>query len=190
LPGNVTIPGVPTTGDLCLERVSKIGEGKRSTDYTHEYKCEPRGIATKRGRTIIELTLKGNDECDEDARALPNGSVLRATGNTIRRDDGFAHFFGRFTIIGRAGVTGQFETLFRGIIEIIDRIGTHHPPLGGASEECSQKEHLEGWIVGRGVGPSGRFTLRALIVANAELPAQGGSSPINDANIDGVLIRS
>ncbi|MBM3136450.1 MAG: hypothetical protein FJZ89_14450 [Chloroflexi bacterium] len=109
--------------------------------------------------------------------------MLKADGNTIRRADGFAHFFGQFTI---SAPPPAGTLLFKGRVEVIDRIGTHHPPF--CQEVCNQPEHLEGWLVGKGQGNLSSLILRALIVAKGYMPPDGKVSAI-DGFLNGVLIR-
>ena len=71
-------------------------------------------------------------------------------------------------------------------LELIDRIGSHHAPLG--TEACNQEDHFEGWMVAAGSGPLSNHTLRALIVARGNLPT--GTSPAGVfGSLDGDLIQ-
>jgi hypothetical protein len=177
---DVIIPGVPPTGTCCLWRVHKRApQGQRIVQFGTPYQC-PTG-QTVRGNTTFRLPLVSEGPPCDQGNFIPNNSVLEATGNTIKRADGFAHFFGEFTIINPNN-----QVLFKGTMEAIDRIGTHHPPFG--NEACNQQGHLEGWLVGRGVQQLQNLTLRALIVARASLPTGTAPAPVF-ASIDGVIIR-
>jgi hypothetical protein len=169
-------------GNCCLWRLHKKATGlnNRQVQYGLPYNC-PTG-QTKRGQTIITFILNTEGRlCDQSLGVIPNNSRLEATGDTIRRADGFAHFSGKFVIKNPAGVE-----LFQGTMDVIDRIGTHHPPYG--AEACNQYPHLEGWLEGRGSQQLPNHTLRALIVARADLPQNSGSATLN-ASIDGTLIK-
>jgi len=180
---NVTIPGVPPTGNCCLWQIHKMAKGERRVQFGTPYNCN--NGQTTRVSTEFKLTLTSEGvPCDQPGlNVIPNGSVLEAKGNTIKRTNGLAHFFGDFTIRNPNN-----QVLFRGTIEAIDSVGTHHPPLG--NEACNRRDHLEGWLVGRGAPPSlQNFTLRALIVAKA--PRLRPNIPIREVSgsIDGVLIE-
>ena len=177
----VTIPGVPPTGKCCLTQVHKVAEGHRLIpEQEPAYLCCV--VRTARGDTKITLGLtSAGPPCDQNPQIVPNGSVLEAAGNTIIRADGFAHFFGQFTISDPSGTA-----LLKGVTELIDRIGSHHAPLG--TEACNQEDHFEGWMVAAGLGPLSNHTLRALIVARGNLPT--GTSPAGVfGSLDGVLIQ-
>jgi len=173
-------------GNCCLWRLHKkaTGMNNRQVQYGPPYNC-PTG-QTKRGQTKIELTLSTEGRlCDQSLGVIPNNSRLEATGDTIRRADGFAHFSGKFVIKNPAGAE-----LFQGTMDVIDRIGTHHAPYGAeaCAEACNQFRHLEGWLEGRGSQQLPNHTLRALIVARADLPQNSGSATLN-ASIDGTVIK-
>jgi hypothetical protein len=181
---SVSYPGVPPRGQCCLFRLHQHAEGKRlpiPKNPKVSYQCAHQPGVTRRDDTTILLTLKREGQCDE----VPQGLVLaslKAVGNTIRRADDFAHFFGRFEIRDPSGLP-----LFSGVLELFDRVGTHHPPFG--TEACDQKSHQEGWLVGTGQGAARPFTLRALIVANGVQPVPGDDSAALNGSIDGALVQ-
>jgi hypothetical protein len=178
---NIMIAGVPTACDCCMSQFHKKAEGEREASLAKPYTCDS-GL-TARGPTRIKLVLNTfGPPCDQRPRLVPDGSVLAAKGQTIRREDGFAHFLGAFSLTGPTGTL-----LFSGRIEVIDRIGTHHPPFG--PEVCNQPEHLEGWLVGKGQGELSSFTLRALLVAKGYMSPSGGNSKIESGSLDGVLLK-
>ena len=88
--------------------------------------------------------------------------MLTADGDAILRADGFAQFTGAFMIGNPAG-----SESFRGSIVLLDRIGTHQPPFG--TEPCNERQHVEGWLIGRGSPRFPNHTIRALIVARGFL---------------------
>jgi hypothetical protein len=163
-----------------LWQIHKKANGERRAVFGTPYQCETG--QTARGDTKIKLTLTTEGACNQN-QLIPNNSILEASGNTIKRASGFAHFFGKFTIKNPAGAL-----LFEGTMEAIDRIGTHHNPFG--AEACNRENHLEGWMVGRGsTALLPNHTLRALIVARASLPTPTNPSPPVVGSIDGVLIK-
>lgn len=178
---DVTIAGVPVAGNCCLTQIHKKAEGNRSAVFGPPYPCDTG--QTTRGDTQFRLKLvTSGPPCDQNPPLIPDGSTLEVKGNTIRRADNFAHFFGTFVI--RRPNNGPI--LFRGRMEALDRIGTHHPPFG--TEACNEQGHLEGWLVGRGSTLLPNHTLRALITARASLPT--GTAPATvSASLDGVLIK-
>lgn len=142
---DVTIPGVPATGDCCLWQVHKFAEGHRNIIADpKEYECETgsteRGIINQ--MKLLLQTRQPN--CNETAQ-IPEGSPLVTSGPVIRRTDGFGIYSGSFTIHDPA----TQAPLFAGQLELYDRVGTHQPPVAAPGESCS--EHIEGWLVGQGV---------------------------------------
>lgn len=175
----VTIPGVPPGVNACLRQVYKKGEGARKFAPGKPYRC-PTG-ETMRSNTTFSLKLHtGGAPCDQDPALIPDGSVLTATGNTIWRADGLAHFAGSYRIVHPRG-----RILYYGVIEIIDRVGTH------PQEPCNPRSHFEGWLVGR----SGRglevTLLRAMIAGTSrlldKLPTDDYETPVQ-AMLNGVVI--
>jgi hypothetical protein len=120
--------------------------------------------------------------CDQNPELIPNGSTLEARGVLLRRADGLADFTGRFTIASPAGAI-----LFRGAIELMDRIGTHHAPFG--AEPCNPESHVEGWLVGLGSAVLPNHCLRALFVARGQLGTGPGPFAIA-GSLNGVLVKS
>jgi len=138
----ITIPGVPTSGNCCLYQVAKKFEGKRTVQMIGaSYDCG-QGAITSRASVTINLPLvSGGLPCDPQPSLIPNFSKLAATGTMIKRNDGFAHFLGEFSITNSGGTV-----LFKGTIETLDRLASHHFPFN--CEACDLKSHIEGWLVG------------------------------------------
>ncbi|MDQ2921541.1 MAG: hypothetical protein M3R52_08030 [Acidobacteriota bacterium] len=180
---DIPIPGVPSTGNCCLTQLEKRVQGTRKVDFTgNPYAC-PTG-ATQRGvmRVDMQLVSAGN-VCDPLLALIPNNSKLVATGNVIRRRDGFAHFIADFAILNPAGTA-----LFKGTMETIDRIGTHH--LFFNCEQCNTPSHFEGWIVGRGTAAvTSNFTIRAMIVSRGTVPSPAQVTTPMTGSLNGTLIR-
>lgn len=177
---SVTIPGVPTGVNCCLWQVHKKAKGGRKFTGGRPYAC--RTGRTMRSDTSFELALvSAGAPCDEDPALIPDGSQLIAEGNTIWREDGLAHFFGKFTIKNPRG-----RGLFGGVMEVIDRVGTH------PREACNPRSHFEGWLVGRSARGLPNATLRAVIAGTSplldKLPAESYSSDV-EAILNGVVIR-
>jgi hypothetical protein len=183
---DVTIPGVPDKGDCCLARVHKTSvDGSRTVKFGTAYVCKvgDKVHKTARGPATLRIPLvPGSKTCDELPKVIPDGSLLEAKGVLTRRlDDGFSHFIGTFTI--KKGAT----VLFKGTIETIDNISTHHKPFG--TDPCDKRHHLQGWLVGAGVTPAtARYTLRALLEANIDAGA-GNTEAIAPFGLNGVLIE-
>jgi hypothetical protein len=165
-----------TAGGCCLWRIHKKAAGERRLEMKAPYNCDKGKTAEGTARLRLVLSTEGAP-CDENPTLVADGSVLEASGRTIRREDGFAHFAGSFTIKNPAGVV-----LFNGRMELIDRIGTHHPPFG--PEACNQQGLSEGWLMGGGSGPLSSFQLHALILARA-----GAAPGPVTASIDGALVK-
>ena len=182
-----TCPTVPS-GKCCLTRVSLAGRGLRSTQATHgaRYDC-PSG-STARPATQIRVDLR-SFQCNEE-RAFTGTLRLVASGSTIVRADGVAEFFGKFQL-GTPGPlpSGFSQVLVTGCIELIDRVGTHHAltPAAAGCEPCNPTNHVEGWLMGDGVGPQKGGHLRASLSAVGKLNSNGSPSAFAP-NLEGVWI--
>lgn len=176
----MTIPGIDHSFDLCLWRINKSFDGLLEGDLWRRYECK-NGLTTV-SKTTISFRVLSNDgveNCDEDVPDVPANWFLEASGMTILRRDGLAHFTGRVQL--KDGALGP--VLFDGTMELMARIGTHQA-LG---EGCGEAEHIEGWIVARGVEKLDRYTLRAQVAGQATLPdGLAAVPPLN--RITGVII--
>jgi|SRR5215213_359096 len=178
------IPGIDYGRDLCMWRINKSFDGNAEGTFWREYDCKTG--STSLHRTEISLRVLSNDGdgeggCDQEISGLPKNMYLEASGMTIYRKDGLAHFTGGIKL--KDGAMGP--VLFEGTMELMARIGTHQA-LG---ESCDEKQHMEGWIVARGVETLSNYTLRAMVAGEASLP--GGpllTPPLN--RITGVIIES
>jgi len=164
------VPPIPRTlaavpANCCLWQISKTATGQRVLTYAAPYQCDTG--QTVRAATQIRLGFVTAPPCDQDPTLLPPGSKLEASGNTIRRADGFAVFTGTFTIRDAAGAA-----LLEGKMQLVDRIGSHQAPFG--SELCNPENHQEGWLDGEGTGSFSSFRLHAAIAARGPLPAASG----------------
>lgn len=180
---DISIPGVPSTGNCCLTQLEKRVSGSRKIDFTgSSYAC-PTG-ATQRGVMRVDMQLvSAGGVCDPLSALIPNNSKLVASGNVIRRNDGFAHYLADFAILNPAGAT-----LFKGTMETIDRIGTHH--LFFNCEQCNGPSHFEGWIVGRGTAPAtANFAIRAMIVSRGTVPSPAGTTTPMTGSLNGTFIK-
>jgi len=183
----VAIPTVPD-GKCCLWRLSKVGKGQLDQRLGAAYPCKLGETARGAVRRLEVKLGTGDAHCEELPRLIPVGSWLVATDNVvhvIRRKDDLAHFSGSFRILS----PDRRMTLFRGYLEAIQRISTHHNrPFGG--DKCDPKDRLQGWLVGTGDGAAKGFTLRALLIARTE-PLSGGEKgyALPEVGLDGVLIE-
>ncbi len=174
-----SIPTLPLA-NCCLWQVHKKFEGARRVELQHPYRCDT-GM-TQCGRLRLQLKfVSAGPPCDQDPGLIPDSSILRASGVVIRRVDGLADFVARFAIISPRRVV-----LFRGAMELLDRIGTHHAPFG--PEPCNPQSHVEGWLVGQGGPTLPNHTLRLLFVARGHLPEAGGPFPLSGI-VNGVLVK-
>ena len=179
---DISIPGVPATGNCCLTQLEKRAQGTRKVDFGASYAC-PTG-ATQRGVMRVDMQLvSAGGVCDPLVALIPNNSKLVATGNLIRRNDGFAHYLADFAILNPAGAT-----LFKGTMETIDRMGTHHLFFG--CEQCNPVSHFEGWIVGRGTAAAtANFAIRAMIVSRGTVPSPAVVSTPMTGSLNGTFIK-
>jgi len=180
---DITVPGVPSTGNCCLTQLEKRVQGTRKVDFTGvPYACPTGG--TQRGVMKVEMQIVSpGGVCDPLLAVIPNNSKLVATGHLIRRNDGFAHYLADFAILNPAGTT-----LFKGTMETIDRIGTHH--LFFNCEQCNSPSHFEGWIMGRGTAAvTANFAIRAMIVSRGTVPSPAVMSTPMTGSLNGTLIK-
>jgi hypothetical protein len=178
----VEIPGIPDTGEYCLFRFSKFFDGILMSEPQSAWGCT--AGETRRSKTEINFRVysNGGRECDEEVPGVPANLFLHARGFTLHRGDkGPAHFTG--TVELKDGAAGP--TIFEGTMELTARMGTHEA-LG---EACNEFDHVEGWIVARGVGRLNVYTLRAMIAAKADLP-DGLANEAPSNRITGVIIKA
>jgi hypothetical protein len=172
----------------CIFRVDRTFDGVfEGSEKAASYTCGTgsAGKETRRFSSTITWRITAALSCNESVSVFPV-SQLTAKGTTIARNDGFAHFFGKFSIVKKE--QGKPDvTYFQGTLELIGRSGSHQA-LG---EACDQEEHIEGWLVGRGRRPVPKCTLRAVIVAKGQLTE--GTHAFPDASINrltGTVIQS
>jgi hypothetical protein len=178
---DIQIPGIPTNGECCLWRSQKRIQGSRQAQFAAPYACATG--ATMRGDMRIKMQLVTTTPvCDQTAAAIPNGSLLVASGRVTRRNDGFMHFIGDFTITNLANVV-----LFRGTMETIDRIGTHSTPFN--CEQCNPPSHFEGWLVGRGEGALVELSLRGMLTARGITPSPQSPNTAFAGLLSGTVIK-
>jgi hypothetical protein len=182
-PGQVggTTLAVPA-GRCCLYQLHKKMEGRRNGNLGTPYQC---GTGqTSRGTVKYEVRLASEGPpCDQPFPGL-DLVLLEASGDLIRRADGFADFSGTFVIRPSPGAS----PLFAGTIEAFDRVGTHHNPFG--AEACNQPDHLEGWLTGS-APTNPKLLLRALLVAKVPTPLgpTGSVSGPVAGSLDGTIIQ-
>lgn len=158
------IPWIASNTDYCIFRVNRSFDGTfEGRDPEAKYRCDEQGTA--RFNAEVTWRITASPGCDESDKLLPTG-FLTSRGETFLRDDGFAHYLGHFVIVYKE--FGQPDVpMFDGILELIGRIGSHQA-LG---EACDAREHVEGWLIGRGIagGPAEKYMLRVVVVGEATL---------------------
>jgi hypothetical protein len=174
----ITIPGLPA-GKCCLWQLDKVAAGTRKASPPPQpYDCETG--ATWRHNIVIQLTLKSTrSNCDQLVEQIPDGSVLTAKGRMILRKGGLAVFSGEFSLR-----SDKDKLLFKGVIELMDRVGTHH--TFSECEACDEKSHLEGWLAGS--DESSGHTLRAMLGLKGLTPSASEAKRLSGI-INGVVIR-
>jgi hypothetical protein len=181
----VTVPGVPAVGQSCLSRINKTFDGFIASQLGSPYFCSLLGKFRvplhSNSQTEIALRVYQKPECDETPSDVPGDFFLTASGNTIHQNTGLAHFTGQFEL--KDG--GDGPVVFTGAMELLGRVGTHQA-LG---EQCHETQHVEGWLVGRGLGQWSQYTLRAVVSAEASFPnGLINASPTN--RITGVIVKA
>jgi hypothetical protein len=173
------MPAIPA-GDVCIRRLARTFDGVVQGGRPVRYKCGE--VGTERMRASVTFRITAQMECDDVGTLVPI-TGLRARGTTVRRADGFAHFFGRAQIVNAAPEPDV--VLFSGSLDLIARIGSH-PALG---EACAPEQHLEGWFVGKGQGGFAKMTLSAIFAGNGELATGPQALPDASANrVTGTLL--
>lgn len=183
---NFSLPGISPRQNYCIYRVNRVFDGTFEGSRGRSYPCGTRIVGQVTSfPTAIAWRTSPMYTCDESEAIWP-ASMLIARGTTIIRPDEFAHFIGQFSIVKRE--EGKPDVLyFEGRLELIGRSGSHQA-LG---EICDAEEHIEGWLIGRGLQPVLSYTLRAVIVAKAKLSKGGGPFPDTTVNrITGTLLKS
>lgn len=157
-PPEDTNPDLPT-GEYCLTRINKSLDGFLNSELISSYNC-PSGETERRSMQLnVRVMTNGGAICDEAVPGFVETAFLVAEGNVVVRSDSLAHFLGQFQINN-----GDEVKLFEGTIEIIGKIGTHQPgPFKSCEEICIQDKHMEGWLVGSGVGGMSKYNLRAML---------------------------
>lgn len=143
---NVTIPGLASR-NYCILRVDRSFDGVMDFSGNTSYECGVRDDAAQKTRRLsanIAWRVATALSCDE---ALPVWRTcgLKAKGVLILREDGFSHFAGTFSM-ENTFADERTVVYFKGRIELIGQSGSHQQ-LG---EACNEKDHFEGWLVGRG----------------------------------------
>ncbi len=180
----VTIPGLPVSGNCCLFQLHQVASGNRAVAATGAPWACPRG-ANARFATKFAMKLSLSDPCpqEQDSGVNLTGALLTASGNTHRRADGFADFFGDVAIQSPTGAI-----LFKGSMEVFDQIASHHLTLFQC-ERCVEFNHLEGWLVAQGAGAFSNVELRAMIAGKGAWPVPTLPAAAVNLNLDGVLIK-
>jgi len=181
---SVPDPQVP----YCLWHVDKTGEAVRTLDEQRHTECDTGGTFQGPAQLTVTLVSRGRPPkaCDEDP-LMPDGSILDSSGAFIRRRrDSFGIYSGSFTITPpQVPGTHPPPVLFRGQIELFDRVGTHQAPL--TTDQCSEAcdEHIEGWLVADGEDP--KFSLH-LAIAGMVTGSSGNQEKLL-LHLNGPLIR-
>jgi len=180
---DIQIPWIVSNTDYCIFRVNRSFDGTfEGREPEAKYRCDETG--TVRFNAAVTWRVTASLLCDESETLLPSG-LLTGRGEAFLRGDGFAHYLGRFMIVKKE-LNQPDVTMFNGTMELIGRIGSHQA-LG---EPCDAKEHVEGWLIGRGVGPAERYTLRVVVVGESTLGPGIHAFPNAAVNrLTGTLIR-
>ena len=154
------VPGIDYSYDLCMYRFNKFFDGDLTGEFLRGYTCP--SWTAQSGTKIGFRVYSDAPNCDEEIPGVTPNLYLEASGATIQRRDGLAHFIGKVLLREKPDGTIFFE----GTLELMARVGTHQF-LG---EACDELDHVEGWIVARGAGSLSDFTLRASVTFKATLP--------------------
>ena len=181
------IPGLKRDAQYCLYRVDRSFDGMYEPIKRLEmYECPDNDgrMQTSRLRAEMSWRITVPLACDEAAERWP-ASQLQASGTVVRRADGYGLFSGRCRIFAQP--PGQpATTYFRGRLELLARNGSQQM----LAEPCAVQNHIEGWLVGLGVGSLRNHSLRASLVIAGELPATTTAFPQANINrLTGVLVR-
>ena len=177
------IPWITANTNYCISRVNRSFDGTfEGQDPSPWYDCD--GIGTQHFNASVTWRITASLGCDESEKLLPKG-LLTGRGTTFLRRDGFAHYLGTFKIVKQEFNMPDVD-MFWGNMELIGRSGSHQA-LG---EKCDAENHVEGWLVGRGMGPAERYTLRVVIVGESTLEPGIHAFPNAAVNrLTGTLLR-
>lgn len=156
----MSIPGIDYSYDLCMWRFNKFFDGDLTGNFLRGYTCP--GWTAQSDMKIGFRVYSDAPNCDEEIPGVPPNMYLEASGTTIQRRDGLAHFIGKVQL----KQISPEVVFFEGTMELMARVGTHQS-LG---EACNELDHIEGWIVARGAGSLSDLTLRATVTFKATLP--------------------
>lgn len=173
------IPGIDHSYDQCLWRFNKFFDGNLTGEFLNGYTCP--GWTAQSATKIVFRVYSDAPNCDEEIPGVPPNLFLEASGTTIQRRDGLAHFIGKVQLRD----TAVGPVVFEGTMELMARVGSHQS-LG---EACNELEHIEGWIVARGAGSLSDLTLRATVAFKGTLPDGLAAEPGHD-RITGVVIKA
>ncbi len=180
---DMEIPWIGSNTDYCILRVNRSFDGVfEGHEPERRYRCDELG--TERFDSAVTWRVTASPGCDESAKLLPHG-FLTSPGTTFLRQDGFAHYLGRFLLVKQDPASPDVP-MFTGTLELIARSGSHQA-LG---EACDEKGHVEGWLIGRGEGPAEKYTLRVIVVGESTLEPGTHAFPNAAINrLTGTLIR-
>lgn len=189
----MSLPTTPITdlpaGNACAFRFLRNGKGTRKLDAGAAYAC-PAGKTVRVSTSLhLDLVPTAQPSCDETGSLFPGPLTLNVpNGTSIYRFDQFGLFFGPFTLFAGS------DALFRGRIELYDRVTIQQAPLvvAACDLKCRPEKRLEGWLVAGGVSPTtDKLTIRAVLGAHGVLPAfgQAAAALISDIVMTGVVVR-
>ncbi|HEX6899018.1 MAG TPA: hypothetical protein VF789_04865 [Thermoanaerobaculia bacterium] len=175
----MSVPGIDHSYDQCLWRFNKFFDGNLTGEFLRGYTC-PAWTAQSDTKIVFRV-YSDAPNCDEEIPGVPPNMLLEAAGTTILRRDGLAHFIGKVQL----KQVSPEVVFFEGTLELLGRVGTHQS-LG---EACNELEHIEGWIVARGVDKLSDLTLRATVALKATLPDGLAGEPGHN-RITGVVLKA
>lgn len=191
----ICIPGIPKDGEYCLWRINKSTDGKISVERYAAYSCNTGNTERSTAELNLRVFSLNAPGCDETIPPFPeNTTVLSAKGHAIHREGGLAYFVGTFQINNLANE--KEELLFEGTMELMAKVESHQ--IFGAAEcqhQCDQEKHMEGWLVGKGVGNLSKYIIRAVFATgiNEDIPV--GMNSFNtlfqvNGRIAGVVVQA
>lgn len=178
--------------NTCILRLNRHFDGAIGSTSESTYSCG-RSRQTGQLHTNIAWRIGGSRDCDETKNILPS-CLLEVQGETTLRRDGFAYFKGR----GFLKKVQPETKYFRCTLELISHISSHQflgENCNGTSnividkKPKNVKEHVEGCLIGQGLGDLDMYALRGIIAGEASFP--NGSALDTRLNIiAGVVART
>ena len=180
-------PGTILQQEMCLNALSKNGDGKLILRDSKLHKCHAPACQTLKTVHELQLFLHTNPPCDTPITKSFDGDLKVERLVTAFDRDGTHRGFhaGDFVLTGPAGLT------VTGRLSGVTNLGTHRPPIFQACQQCNEHGVMEGRLCGQVIKTNDPALKDCQIIAAYRIrfdsSTTGGQGGIR-AVIEGVLI--